>query len=137
MTEKIVVIGGGPGGYVAALRAASMGGKVTLIEKENLGGVCLNWGCIPSKIMKNSADILLKFTKAAQFGINVEGKVTPDMPTLMAKKIKSSKPRERELAHYYNPAASLLKWVKPPLKVSVILKLQQRAAQKKKLPMIN
>ncbi len=88
MGPKIIVIGGGPGGYVAALRAAALGGTVTLIEKENLGGTCLNWGCIPSKIMKNSADIFSKFSKAGQYGINVQGTVTPDIQALMIKKDK-------------------------------------------------
>ncbi len=88
MSVKIIVIGGGPGGYVAALRAAALGGSVTLIEKENLGGTCLNKGCIPSKIMKNSADVFLKFLKAQNFGINVQGSVTPDIPKLMERKSK-------------------------------------------------
>ena len=88
MPTKIIVIGGGPGGYVAALRAAALGGEVTLIEKENLGGTCLNWGCIPSKIMKNSADIFLKFLKADTYGIKVLGSVNPDMTALMEKKDK-------------------------------------------------
>ncbi len=88
MSVKIIIIGGGPGGYVAALRAAALGGSVTLIEKENLGGTCLNKGCIPSKIMKNSADVLLKFLKADNFGINVQGSVTPDILKLMERKNK-------------------------------------------------
>lgn len=88
MASKIIVIGGGPGGYVAALRAAVLGGEVTLIEKENLGGTCLNWGCIPSKIMKHTADVFLKFLKADQLGISVQGSIRPDMPALMEKKEK-------------------------------------------------
>ncbi|MCP3944391.1 MAG: dihydrolipoyl dehydrogenase [Desulfobacteraceae bacterium] len=88
MSEKIIIIGGGPGGYIAALRGAALGGKVTLIEKENLGGTCLNWGCIPSKIMKNSADLFLKCLKADQFGIKIEGEITPDMVALMDRKEK-------------------------------------------------
>ncbi|MBF0228777.1 MAG: dihydrolipoyl dehydrogenase [Desulfamplus sp.] len=86
--KKIVVIGAGPGGYVAALRAAALGGEVTVIEKEHLGGTCLNWGCIPSKIMKTSADLYLKFKEANEFGIKVEGTVTADMTAIMARKQK-------------------------------------------------
>jgi dihydrolipoamide dehydrogenase len=88
MATKIVIIGGGPGGYVAALRAAELGGEVTLIEKDHLGGTCLNWGCIPSKIMKNSADIFLKCCDAGKFGIRINGDILPDMPALMEKKNK-------------------------------------------------
>ncbi len=86
MSVKVTVIGGGPGGYIAALRAAALGGEVTLVEKENLGGTCLNWGCIPSKIMKNSADVLLKCKEAGEFGISITGEVAPDMTALMARK---------------------------------------------------
>ena len=54
---KVTVIGGGPGGYVAAIRAAQLGGEVTLVEKENLGGTCLNVGCIPTKSLLHSAEL--------------------------------------------------------------------------------
>ena len=84
--KKVVIIGAGPGGYVAALRAAALGGKVTLIEKEHPGGTCLNWGCIPSKIMKTSADLYLKFKEAREFGITLNGSVTPDMAAIMERK---------------------------------------------------
>ena len=53
----IVVIGAGPGGYVAAIRAAQLGMKAAIIERENLGGVCLNWGCIPTKALLRSAEV--------------------------------------------------------------------------------
>ncbi|MBF0199944.1 MAG: dihydrolipoyl dehydrogenase [Desulfamplus sp.] len=90
MGKKVVVIGAGPGGYVAALRASALGGEVTVIEKENPGGTCLNWGCIPSKIMKTSADTYLRLLEAAEFGINIGGgsevALTPDMKAIMARK---------------------------------------------------
>lgn len=85
---KIVVIGAGPGGYVAAVRAAALGADVTVVEKEHLGGTCLNWGCIPSKIMKNSADLYLKLSKAEALGIDVDGTVSPNMTALMQRKSK-------------------------------------------------
>lgn len=84
--KKIVVIGAGPGGYVAALRAAALGGDVTIIEKEHPGGTCLNWGCIPSKIMKTSADTYLKLKEANLFGIKVDGTVSPDIAAIMTRK---------------------------------------------------
>ena len=86
MATKISIIGGGPGGYIAALRAAALGAEVTIIEKENLGGTCLNWGCIPSKIMKNSADVLHKCQHAEKFGISIDGSVSANMEKLMARK---------------------------------------------------
>lgn len=88
MVQKMVVIGGGPGGYVAAIRAAALGADVTLIEKENLGGTCLNWGCIPSKIMKNSADLYSKLSKAGSLGVDIEGSVSFNMAALMERKNK-------------------------------------------------
>ncbi|MFH1935748.1 MAG: dihydrolipoyl dehydrogenase [Pseudomonadota bacterium] len=88
MTSKITIIGAGPGGYVAAIRAAQLGAEVTLIEHDNVGGTCLNRGCVPSKVMRTSAEILEKFHRAQEFGINVTGKVYPDMQRLMARKEK-------------------------------------------------
>ncbi len=66
-------MGAGPGGYVAAVRAAQQGAEVTIIERENVGGTCLNWGCIPSKIMITTAGILENFHRAGEFGIVTEG----------------------------------------------------------------
>lgn len=63
------IIGGGPGGYVAAIRAAQLGQKVVLIEKENLGGICLNWGCIPTKALLASADVLRTVNHASAYGV--------------------------------------------------------------------
>jgi len=86
MTTKITVIGAGPGGYIAAIRAAQLGAEVTVIEADNVGGTCLNWGCIPSKIMITTAEILEKFHQARQYGIELDGSVRVDMQRLMARK---------------------------------------------------
>lgn len=88
MKKRIVVIGAGPGGYGAAVRAAQNGGEVTVIERENPGGTCLNWGCIPSKIMKTTADMVDGFHRCAEFGIHLEAPVTVEMTHLMARKEK-------------------------------------------------
>ncbi|MFK7974173.1 MAG: dihydrolipoyl dehydrogenase [Rickettsiaceae bacterium] len=68
----VVVIGGGPGGYVAAIRASQLGLKTALIEKEHLGGVCLNWGCIPTKSLLKSAELYCKMKNSEEFGISVK-----------------------------------------------------------------
>lgn len=67
----LVVVGGGPGGYVAAIRAAQLGLKTALVEKAQLGGICLNWGCIPTKALLRSADVLRLVRDARRFGVQV------------------------------------------------------------------
>ena len=66
----LIVIGSGPGGYVAAIRAAQLGLKVAIIEKENLGGICLNWGCIPTKALLKSAQVFDYINHASEYGIS-------------------------------------------------------------------
>ena len=85
---KVAVIGGGPGGYVAALKAAMLGAEVTVIEKNKLGGTCLNVGCIPTKALLASSDVLRTVKEAKNFGINVEGEVKPDFEAIVARKQK-------------------------------------------------
>ncbi len=68
-TADVAIVGGGPGGYVAAIRAAQQGKKVVLIEKERLGGTCLNWGCIPTKALVSSVELLEKMHRACEFGL--------------------------------------------------------------------
>ena len=69
----VIVIGAGPGGYVAAIRAAQLGLKVAVVEREHLGGICLNWGCIPTKAMLRSAEIFHLMHRAKDFGLKAEG----------------------------------------------------------------
>jgi dihydrolipoamide dehydrogenase len=85
---KIIIIGAGPGGYISAVRAARLGGEVTLIERENVGGTCLNWGCIPSKVLKRSAEVFEDFKRAREFGMVVTGDVHPDMALVQSRKEK-------------------------------------------------
>ncbi|TBR19341.1 MAG: dihydrolipoyl dehydrogenase [Chitinophagaceae bacterium] len=73
MAYDIVVIGSGPGGYVAAIRAAQLGFKTAVIEKESLGGICLNWGCIPTKALLKSAQVLEEIKHAKDYGIEASG----------------------------------------------------------------
>ncbi len=73
MTEyDIVVIGSGPGGYVTAIRVSQLGFKTALVEKENLGGVCLNWGCIPTKALLKSAQVFDYLKHSKDYGINIK-----------------------------------------------------------------
>ncbi|HTQ31360.1 MAG TPA: dihydrolipoyl dehydrogenase [Opitutaceae bacterium] len=72
-TFDVVVIGAGPGGYPAAIRAAQLGARVAIVEKEKLGGTCLNWGCIPTKALIGAAETFEKIKHAAKLGINVTG----------------------------------------------------------------
>ena len=67
----IAIIGSGPGGYVAAIKSAQLGQKVAIIEKEDVGGVCLNWGCIPTKTLLRSAEIVDLVKKSSDFGIEI------------------------------------------------------------------
>ena len=72
MSFDLIVLGGGPGGYVAAIRAAQLGGKVALIEREHLGGICLNWGCIPTKALLRTAEIYHYLQNPGEFGLTVK-----------------------------------------------------------------
>jgi len=88
MAISILIIGAGPGGYVAAIRAAQLGGEVTLVEADQVGGTCLNRGCIPSKVLITTSELLENFRHAGPFGIAFEGSVKPDLTRLMDRKKK-------------------------------------------------
>ena len=74
----LIVIGAGPGGYVAAIRAAQLGLKTAVVEREHLGGICLNWGCIPTKALLRSAEVFHQATHATDYGLVLEGTITAD-----------------------------------------------------------
>jgi dihydrolipoamide dehydrogenase len=78
----LTVIGSGPGGYVAAIRAAQLGMKTAIVERETLGGVCLNWGCIPTKALLRSADLLNLMRRAGEFGLKT-GDIAVDFPAII------------------------------------------------------
>src|SRR5262245_1425661 len=82
----VAVLGGGPGGYPAAIRAAQSGKKVALIEARELGGTCLNRGCIPSKTLIASAETLKRTQEAKELGIIIDGKVSFDFPQMVERK---------------------------------------------------
>jgi dihydrolipoamide dehydrogenase len=85
--KDVVIIGGGPGGYVAAIHAAHLGAEVALIEKDRLGGTCLNRGCIPTKALVRSAEVFLEAKRAEEFGLEI-GSVKANLPQIMARKKK-------------------------------------------------
>ncbi len=85
MKYDVLIIGTGPGGYVAAIRASQLGLKVGVVERESLGGICLNWGCIPTKSLLKSAQVLDYFKHSDEYGIKVEGTVKPDFPAVVAR----------------------------------------------------
>jgi dihydrolipoamide dehydrogenase len=87
MKVDVCIIGGGPGGYVAAIKAAQRGLTTVLVEKDTLGGVCLNWGCIPTKTMLKSAKVYVQTLHASTYGVVVDKEsVKPDLPTMIRKK---------------------------------------------------
>ena len=85
MKYDIIVIGSGPGGYVAAIRAAQLGRKVAVVERADIGGVCLNWGCIPTKALLKSAQVYAYCKNAAHYGLELEGAVRPDAAKIVAR----------------------------------------------------
>ena len=88
----VIIVGGGPGGYVAAIRAAQLGKHVAIVESNHLGGVCLNWGCIPTKALLKNADVLTIIKNASKYGIEI-----PEYTVKWSKVIKRSRDVARRL----------------------------------------
>lgn len=88
MAKHLLILGAGPGGYVAAIRAAQLGARVTVIENQALGGVCLNWGCIPSKALLSVVELGDKAKKAKEVGLLLNGSVAYDPTAMVARKNK-------------------------------------------------
>ncbi len=84
----IVIIGGGPGGYVAAIRASQLGASVAVVEHENMGGICLNWGCIPTKAILKSAEVKHTIENLDEYGMKLNGAIEVDMGAVMARSRK-------------------------------------------------
>ncbi|MEI6132999.1 MAG: dihydrolipoyl dehydrogenase [Bacillota bacterium] len=83
MNYDIIILGSGPGGYVAAIRASQLGFTVAVVEKAETGGICLNWGCIPTKALLKSAHVYHYAKHAADYGINIQGEITADFDAIV------------------------------------------------------
>ena len=94
----LIVIGAGTGGYVAAIRAAQLGMNVVVVERENLGGICLNWGCIPTKAMLRSSEVFHLMHRAKEFGLSVE-KVSYDLDAVVKRSRGVAKQMEGGVKH--------------------------------------
>jgi dihydrolipoamide dehydrogenase len=85
MDYDLIIIGSGPGGYVAAIRASQLKMKVAVIERAEIGGICLNWGCIPTKSLLKSAQVFEYLTHASDYGITIKGEVKPDFGAIISR----------------------------------------------------
>ncbi|MPT38587.1 MAG: FAD-dependent oxidoreductase, partial [Achromobacter sp.] len=98
-TFDLIVVGGGPGGYVAAIRGAQLGMSVALVERAELGGICLNWGCIPTKALLHSATVLRACREAAHYGVTGAGEARPDLAAMVARSRKVAGRLGQGVAH--------------------------------------
>ena len=85
MNYDLLVIGSGPGGYVAAIRASQLGIRVGVVERAEFGGICLNWGCIPTKSLLKSAQVFEYLKHAKEYGVSIEGEVAADFEAMVSR----------------------------------------------------
>lgn len=97
-TYDVIVLGSGPGGYVAAIRAAQLGLKTAIVERENLGGICLNWGCIPTKALLRSAEIFHYMQHAGDYGLKAE-KISADIEAVVKRSRGVAKQLNQGVTH--------------------------------------
>ena len=95
----VIVLGSGPGGYVAAIRCAQLGLKTAIVERENLGGICLNWGCIPTKAMLRSAEIFHYMNHAGDYGLKVAGAIEADLAAIVKRSRGVAKQLNQGIGH--------------------------------------
>ena len=95
----VIVLGSGPGGYVAAIRASQLGLKTAIVERENLGGICLNWGCIPTKAMLRSAEIFHYMQHAGDYGLKVAGEIEADLAAIVKRSRGVAKQLNQGVTH--------------------------------------
>lgn len=98
-TYDVIVLGSGPGGYVAAIRCAQLGLKTAIVERENLGGICLNWGCIPTKALLRSAEIKHYMDHAASYGLKVAGTIEADLDAIVKRSRGVAKQLNQGIGH--------------------------------------
>ncbi len=95
----VIVLGSGPGGYVAAIRCAQLGLKTAIVERENLGGICLNWGCIPTKAMLRSAEIFHYMSHAGDYGLKIAGAIEADLAAIVKRSRGVAKQLNQGIGH--------------------------------------
>ncbi len=99
VSYDVIVLGSGPGGYVAAIRCAQLGLKTAIVERENLGGICLNWGCIPTKALLRSAEIKHYMDHAASYGLKVAGAIEADLDAVVKRSRGVAKQLNQGVTH--------------------------------------
>lgn len=127
---RISVLGSGPGGYVAAIKAAQLGAQVTVIEKTEVGGTCLNWGCIPTKALVASAEMAGKASKFESYGIELRGEAVPDFSRIVSRKNRIVNTQIKGIRSLFSSWGIVLKeghgMLTSPREISVTLRDGQR-----------